>query len=173
MFDTQITIVGNVVDTPKLRLTRNGHSVATFRIASTPRRYDREQGAWADGTTLFVSVAAWRALGENVAESVHKGQPVVVTGRYCQRNYRQNEALRTAYELEATAVGHDLSRGVAQFAKTIRPGTASVERDADGVPADQTAGYLDYVEDEDALDDRPAAEIDLRTGEVRELATIA
>lgn len=173
VFDTQMTIVGNVVDSPKLRRTKNGYTVATFRIASTPRRYDREQGAWVDGTTLFISVAAWRALGENVAESVHKGQPVVVTGRYCQRNYQQNEALRSAYELEATAVGHDLSRGVAQFAKTARPGTPSVERDADGVPEDQTAYYMEYADDDDAAGVQPVAEVDLQTGEVRELASIA
>jgi single-strand DNA-binding protein len=166
MNDTQMTIVGNVVDSPKLRRTRNGHLVASFRVASTPRRFDREQQAWVDGTTLFVSVTAWRALGENVADSLRKGQPVVVTGRYCQREYEQNETLRTAYELEASAIGHDLSRGISTFEKVARTVAATVELDAQGIPEDQTANYLDVADD-------GAEEVDTETGEVRELSPVA
>ncbi len=69
MNETTMTIIGNVVDAPKLRRTKNGHCVANFRVASTPRRFDREKGEWVDGTTLFVTSSAWRALGENVDRS--------------------------------------------------------------------------------------------------------
>jgi single-strand DNA-binding protein len=173
MNDTQMTIVGNTVDTPKLRRTKNGHLVATFRVASNPRRFDRQKQAWVDGTTLFVSVTAWRALGENVAASLQKGQPVVVTGRYCQREYEQNETLKTAYELEASAVGHDLSRGVSRFEKVVRTVAATVELDAQGIPEDQTANYLD-LDDEPASDSaEPEHEVDTITGEVRELTRVA
>lgn len=164
MNDTMMTMLGNVVDTPKLRRTKNGHFVANFRVASTPRRYDREQGAWVDGKTLFVTVTCWRALGENVARSLRKGQPIVVFGRYCQREYEKDETLRTAYELEAFAVGHDLSRGVTSFDRINRsPLTAQVDTDAEGIPEDQSDNYLD-------LDDEAVVEIDVDTGEVRELA---
>ena len=166
MNDTQMTIVGNVVDSPKLRRTKNGHLVASFRVASTPRRFDREQQAWVDGDTLFVSVTAWRSLAENVADSLRKGQPVVVMGRYCQREYKQNETLRTAYELEASTIGHDLSRGVSRFEKIIRTAAATVELDAQGIPEDQTANYLD-------LEDEAVEEVDTETGEVRELSPVA
>jgi single-strand DNA-binding protein len=165
MNETTMTIVGNLVDSPKLRRTKSGHYVANFRVASTPRRFDREKGTWVDCDTLFVTVTCWRALGENVAQSLHKGQPVVVTGRYYQREYEQNEALRTAYELEALAVGPDLSRGVATFERVSRPmPAAQVELDDDGIPVDRSHEYLDLASDE------PVAEIDTRTGEVRELA---
>lgn len=167
MNDTIMTIVGNVVDTPKLRRTKSGHFVANLRVASTPRRFDRETNAWVDCRTLFVTVTCWRAMGENVAQSLRKGQPVIVTGRYYQREYEQNEVLRTAYELEATAIGHDLSRGVSDFERLSRPGpAATVDLDPDGVPVDHTADYLE-------LDDGEAdvvAEVDVHTGEVRELA---
>jgi single-strand DNA-binding protein len=160
-----MTIVGNLVDSPKLRRTKNGHYVANFRIASTSRRFDREKNAWIDGGTLFVTVTCWRSLGENVAQSLHKGQPVIVTGRYYQREYEREEALKIAYELEASAVGHDLTRGVASFEKVFRPSmTVEVDADADGIPADQSEHYLDLD------DDSVAAEIDIETGEVRELA---
>ncbi len=180
MNDTMMTITGNLVDAPKLRRTKSGHCIANFRVASTPRRFDREKQTWVDGDTLFVTVSAWRALGENVAQSLGKGMPVIVTGRYYQREYTQDETLHTAYELDATAVGPDLSRGVATFERVSRSAyAASVQTDEDGIPADASTAYLD-------LDDGPAggaaggpeagagdvapAGVDPRTGEVRELA---
>jgi single-strand DNA-binding protein len=164
MYDTTMTVIGNLVDSPKLRKTKNGHFVASFRVASTPRRYDREQGGWVDGKTLFVTVTCWRALGENVAQSLRKGQPVVVFGRYLQREWEKDEALKTAYELEAIAVGHDLSRGVTNFEKVFRPSlTTEIDTDAEGVPADETGRYLD-LDDESIV-----AEVDVETGEVHEL----
>jgi single-strand DNA-binding protein len=164
MYDTTMTLIGNLVDSPKLRKTKNGHFVASFRVASTPRRYDREQGGWVDGKTLFVTVTCWRALGENVAQSLRKGQPVVVFGRYLQREWEKDEALKTAYELEAIAVGHDLSRGVTNFEKVFRPSlTTEIDTDTEGIPADETGRYLD-LDDESIV-----AEVDVETGEVHEL----
>jgi single-strand DNA-binding protein len=165
MNDVQITIAGNVVDTPKLRRTKSGHFVANFRVASTPRRFDRESNTWVDGSTLFVTVTCWRAMGENVAQSLRKGQPIVVLGRYYQREYERDEKLHTAYELEAIAIGHDLARGVATFEKVFRSAlTTDVPTDEDGVPADVTSEYLELAEDSE-MD----VEVDVETGEVREL----
>ncbi len=174
MNDTMLTIAGNVVDNPKLRRTKGGHFVASFRVASTPRRFDRETNSWVDGATLFVTVTCWRAIGENVAQSLRKGQPIVVHGRYCQREYERDEKLHTTYELEAVALGHDLARGVSQFDKVTRSAAIEVPVDDDGMPADETDHYLG-VDEIDAgmhagLDADVEAEIDLRTGEVRPLA---
>lgn len=176
MNDTIMTIVGNLVESPKLRRTKSGHHVANFRVASTPRRFDSSKAEWLDGDTLFVTVTCWRALAENVAHSLRKGQPVVVTGRYYQREYTQNETLRTAYELEAVAVGHDLTRGVASFEKVIRPPLAGqVDLDEHGIPSDQSGGYLDLADDDGGADagQPPVVEIDVETGEVRELIAAA
>jgi single-strand DNA-binding protein len=138
MRDTYMTVVGNLVDEPRMRLTGKGHAVTNFRIASTPRRWDREKECYVDDSTLFITISCWRALAENVAASLHKGQPVVVTGRFYSRQYTVNETLRVAYELDAYAVGHDLSRGTSVFQKVFRNGGAPVEVDADGVPADRS-----------------------------------
>jgi single-strand DNA-binding protein len=144
MNDTTMTLVGNVVDRPRMRRTKNGNTVTNFRVASTSRRFDREQGQWVDNSTLFVNVTCWRAMGENVEESVQKGQPVIVTGRYYTREYTVNEMVRTSYELEATAVGHDLSRGVSRFDRVHRPApTVTITRDGDGIPADESDHWLD------------------------------
>ena len=133
-------------------------------MASTPRRFDREQNAWVDGDTLFVTVTAWRALGENVAQSLTKGMPVVVHGRYFQREYEVNETLRTAYELEAQAVGPDLSRGIAAFEKVTRSAVPLLDTDETGAPRDVSHEYLDVVGDGEEA-------VDTATGEIRELAT--
>ena len=146
--DTTMTVIGNLVDEPRMRLTKNGHAVTNFRVASTSRRYDREQDRYVDNSTLFVTVTCWRNMAENVANSLHKGQPVVVTGRYYSREYRVEEQLRVAYELEAMAVGHDLSRGTSEFRKAIRA-RDQVEVDADGRPADRSDQWLGVTPSEE------------------------
>jgi single-strand DNA-binding protein len=144
MNDTQMTVIGNVCDDPTMRLTKSGHAVTNFRVASTPRRFDRERAEWVDSATLFVNVTCWRALAENVNDSIHRGQPVVVSGRYYCRPYEVNESKRIGYELEATAVGHDLSRGKAEFVKRGRPGgVLDVAADASGLPVDDSRHWLD------------------------------
>ncbi|MBN9619270.1 MAG: single-stranded DNA-binding protein [Actinobacteria bacterium] len=140
-----MTIVGNVVEDPRRRTTKNGHTVTNFRVASTSRRFDREQERFVDNGTLFVTVTCWRALADNVDRSLRKGQPVVVTGRFYMREYRVEEQVRTSYELEATAVGHDLSRGQSSFTRVVASSvpTVTVERDEAGVPTDDSDRWLD------------------------------
>ena len=78
--DTQITIVGNLVDDPQLRYTPTGQAVANFRVASTPRFRDNATGEWKDGDSLFLSCNVWRQAAENVAESLQRGMRVIVQG---------------------------------------------------------------------------------------------
>jgi single-strand DNA-binding protein len=149
MNETWITIVGNVVDEPKLRETKTGTKVLSFRVASTSRRFDNEQERWIDNETLYASVTCWRWFAENVAASLHKGQPVVVTGKIFTREYRKEETVRVSYEVDAVAVGHDLARGRTQFTKSLRPRVmTTVETDADGIPPNLTAERLDLLPDE-------------------------
>jgi single-strand DNA-binding protein len=151
MNDTYLTLVGNVVADPKHRKTNTGTDLASFRVASTSRRFDRESGTWVDNETLFVTVTCWRGLALNVMESVRKGQPVIVTGRYYSRTYVKDEITRVTYELAAEAVGHDLARGTSIFSKTFRGNPSmSVEVDADGIPADLSGERDDIVEELDS-----------------------
>lgn len=121
--DTQITLVGNLVDDPELRFTPSGAAVAKFRIASTPRFRDNQTGEWKDGESLFLSCNAWRQTGENVAESLRRGMRVVVQGRLRQRSYENREGeKRTVYEVEADDVGPSLRNATAKVTKTSRSG---------------------------------------------------
>ncbi|WND36946.1 single-stranded DNA-binding protein [Streptomyces sp. BB1-1-1] len=117
--ETTITVVGNVVADPELRFTPSGAAVANFRMASTPRHFDRQTNEWKDGDPLFLGVSAWRQLGENVAESIQRGARIVVVGRLIQRQYEDREGnKRSSYEITADEVAPSLRNATATVTKT-------------------------------------------------------
>ena len=119
--DTQITIVGNLVDDPELRFTPAGQPVARFRIASTPRFRDNASGEWKDGDSLFLTCNVWRQAAENVAESLQRGMRVIVSGRLRQRTYETKEGeKRTVYEVEVDDVGPSLRNASAKVNRASR-----------------------------------------------------
>jgi single-strand DNA-binding protein len=119
--DTQITIVGNLVDDPNLRYTPTGQAVANFRVASTPRFLDRNTNEWKDGDSLFLTCNVWRQAAENVAESLQRGMRVIVSGRLRQRSYETKEGeKRTVYEIEVDEVGPSLRNASAKVTKSSR-----------------------------------------------------
>ncbi len=121
--ETIITVVGNLVDDPELRFTPSGAAVANFRIASTPRTFDRQSNDWKDGEALFLSCAVWRQAAENVAESLQKGMRVVVQGRLKQRSYETREGeKRTVFELEVDEVAPSLKYATAKVTRASRSG---------------------------------------------------
>jgi single-strand DNA-binding protein len=121
--ETVITVVGNLVDDPELRFTPSGAAVAKFRVASTPRTFDRQTNEWKDGESLFLTCSVWRQAAENVAESLQKGMRVVVQGRLKQRSYDDREGVkRTVYELDVEEVGPSLKNATAKVTKTTGRG---------------------------------------------------
>ncbi len=116
--ETVITVVGNLVDDPELRFTPAGAAVAKFRIASTPRRFNKTTNEWEDGDSLFLTCSVWRQAAENVAESLARGIRVIVQGRLKQRSYEDREGVkRTVYELDVDEVGPSLARATAKVTK--------------------------------------------------------
>jgi single-strand DNA-binding protein len=121
--ETIITVVGNLTNEPELRFTANGHAVANFTVASTPRTLDRATNEWKDGEALFLRCSLWRQAAENVAESLHKGYRVIVQGRLKQRTFETREGeKRTVYELEVDEVGPSLKYATAKVVKAGRGG---------------------------------------------------
>ncbi|MGW9637459.1 single-stranded DNA-binding protein [Nocardiopsis alba] len=120
--DVQITLVGNLVDDPELRFTNSGAAVASFRVASTPRTFDRQSGEWKDGEALFLTCSVWRQYAENVAETLTRGMRVIVQGRLKQRSYEKDGQKRTVYEVDVEEVGPALRSATAKVTKTQRQG---------------------------------------------------
>ena len=121
--ETVVTLVGNLVDDPELRFTPSGAAVANFRIASTPRTYDRQTGEWKDGESLFLSCSVWRQAAENVAESLQRGMRVIVQGRLKSRSYDDREGnKRTVFEIDVDEVGPSLRSATAKVTRAMRSG---------------------------------------------------
>lgn len=144
--DAHISLAGYVATQPVRRATSTGVPSVTMRVAWTPRWMDRATGEWTDGQTSYVSVLCWRKLAENAAVCLRKGDPVVIRGRLSVRPYEDRQGTqRTAVEVDAFSVGHDLSHGVAQFQR-VRPATGktadehAAELAAAGLDAAETAG---------------------------------
>jgi single stranded DNA-binding protein (ssb) len=128
--ETVITVVGNLTDDPELRYTPNGAAVARFRVASTPRVYDKASGEWKDGEPLFLSCTVWRQMAEHVAESLQRGTRVIVQGRLRQRTYETREGeKRTVIELEVDEVGPSLRYAAAKPQKLERSSARSSSND--------------------------------------------
>ncbi|MDO5373527.1 MAG: single-stranded DNA-binding protein [Corynebacterium glutamicum] len=123
--DTPITVVGNLVADPELRFTPSGAAVCNFRMASTPRSFNRQTNQWEDGEALFLTVNVWRQAAENVAESLSKGMRVIVTGRLKQRSYETREGeKRSVFEVEADEVGPSLTFAYANVHRQTGKGQA-------------------------------------------------
>jgi single-strand DNA-binding protein len=168
--DAPVYLAGFLTGDPKFRKVADDISSAKLRIAYTARRHNRETGEWTDGATTFVNVQCWRQLADNVTMSLRKGEPVLVMGRLRIRSYNDSEGKsRTAVEVEASSVGHDLTRGVAHFARAHRSvggresevaevadGHGVAGHDMDGVPdlaGQQSGAQNDAVLDEQAVAD--------------------
>ncbi|GAW52274.1 MULTISPECIES: single-stranded DNA-binding protein [unclassified Nocardioides] len=106
--------------------------VAAFRVAATPRRYSRKTGSWEDSPTQWYSVSAWRGLADNCAGSLRRGDPVVVHGRLTVSVWLNAQGIEvTSFEVDATMVGHDLSRGTSRFTRTPKPQPVDETTDTD------------------------------------------
>jgi single-strand DNA-binding protein len=137
IIDSHVDLAGFVASEPSFKRLENGTSTAKLRVAYTERRFSRETGEWADGPTSFVTVLCWRTLADNVAISLRKGEPVVVRGRLRVREYSGKDGSpRIAVEVDASSVGHDLSRGVAHFSRTRRAAGETAAESAEAVRVD-------------------------------------
>ena len=161
--ETYVTVSGNVVGDPVARLTKADVPFVTFRVASNVRRVNFKTGEYIDAGTNFVNVTAFRALGINLANSLKKGEPVIVYGRMRINQWVNGEKSGTTVEIDASNVGHDLTWGQATFTKVVKPQLNQNDRMSD--PEVQDANeQLDrdaaMVDDEFLGDgDEPATEV--------------
>ncbi len=153
MNDVMMTLVGNVIRDVDLRFTSKGDPVASFRIASNTRRFDRESERWIEGDTHYLSVTCWRNLASNVANSIKKGMPVIVYGRMrsreVERPWGETSHMVRYHDVEAYAVGPDLTRGTATFTRVKSAAVAESETRiiADVMGAAALAEELDEIDE--------------------------
>lgn len=121
MRDIQTTIMGNATADPTEHKQGDGSITAKVRVAVTGRYYDSTAQDFSDRKTEFVTVFARRGLARNVLASVHRGQPLVVTGRLHTSEWTgEDSTTRHSLTLQAEAIGHDLTFGTSVYTRPVR-----------------------------------------------------
>ncbi len=150
-----VTLVGYVAQEPSIRTTKTGKVVTELRVGIAPRYRDRATGEWHDAESSYFSVSCWERLGHHVRASMHKGEPVLVRGRFKTNTFEDKDGRpRTETKITADVVGHDLSRGVANYIRE-RSKRQAADANAAGDPmqgSPDQAGGQDEMIDEDAIE---------------------
>lgn len=116
-------LIGNLTADPELKFINSGAALVSFTVASTPRIFDKATQEWKDGEALFMRCTLWRDAAENVAESLHRGNRVIVVGKLKQRSYEKDGDKRTIIELDVEEIGPSLRYSTATPVKASRGGT--------------------------------------------------
>jgi single-strand DNA-binding protein len=137
--DVIVTMVGNLTAAPEVKYTQSGAAVANFTVASTPRSFDKDKREWVDGEALFLRCSIWRDAAENVAESLDRGDRVIVTGKLKQRSFETaGGEKRTVVEMEVEEIGPSLRYAQADVTKTKPGGKARATPDQQEWTTDDT-----------------------------------
>ncbi len=99
----KVILIGRLGRDPELRYTADGTPVATFTMATTETRKNK------DGTknerTEWHRIVAWRKLGEVSAEYLKKGRLVYIEGSIQSREFEGRDGVkRKTYEIVASAM---------------------------------------------------------------------
>jgi single-strand DNA-binding protein len=129
MNESTITFVGNLTADPELKFTPTGKPVANVAVACNPRRFDTTSNAWVDTTPVFWACEVWGPLGENAAESLHKGDRVLVSGRVKAYTWTPADGPNAGVEQRRTQVvvdeiGPSLRFAITKVTKAERSNTA-------------------------------------------------
>lgn len=174
MADVMVTVIGYVGNDPTLKVTGNNLYWTQFRVGSTRSWRDADSGNWVTGATTWFTVKAWDVKARNIAESVRKGTPVIVTGRLSEHPYLftkegdNGESItepRNGLTIENATVAIDLSRGTATYTR--------VDRDAPlppGVPNHLKERAMGISHDDDEPPVPEDMNVNEMTGELMEEA---
>ncbi len=144
-FDNTVTVIGNVTRDPELRYLNSGTALASFGVAWNNRYKDRN-GEQVEDTSFF-DVTCWRDLADNVAESISKGDRVIVYGKLEQRSWEtQDGEKRSKVEIVADEVAPSLRWATAQVNKIRRDGPSGGGNAGGPPPRNEPPAYDDAEE---------------------------
>lgn len=131
-----LVLEGRLTSDPDLRFTPGGHAVCGFTLACSDRKRNPVTDEWEDAGTLFIRVNVWRQLAENVAESVVKGDLVLVYGKLQQRDFETKEGdRRSVFEITASQVAAAMQfRTIKHGERHKKEGDATPQSEPEGAP---------------------------------------
>lgn len=120
----EVTLEGRLGADPELRFLSSGAAVCSFRVACTERKLNQQTNQWEDGKTIWLGIECWKNLAENTAESLQRGDLVVVTGSLFEESWTdpQTNTERTALKVRARTVSPSLASAVARPQRAQRQG---------------------------------------------------
>jgi len=146
--EAHVILSGRVANDPQYRMVGNSVPRLSMRVVWTTRRRDSATGEWVDGNTSGVNVTCWRKLAENLNVCLRKGDPVLVRGKLEVRPYVARDGQsRTAVDVDAITVGHDLTRGVAHFLRVSAMAGKTAAELAEGENGDGYGGAASAGDD--------------------------
>jgi len=128
-----ITMTGNLTADPELRFLPTGTATCNFQVAHNNQKFNKKTERWENADTIYMRCAAWKTLAEQVAESFHKGDAVIVVGKLRLNQWETREGeKRENLELVADDVAASVRAAVVKVQR--------VSRQSQGQPASRPQG---------------------------------
>ena len=109
------TIIGRLTADPEISFSNSGNAITRFTVAISLTKGGREQVSYFD-------CSSWGTLAKGIAESLHKGDRIIMEGRLVQEPYETADGKSvTRTVILADAVGPDLRFQTAVVSQNPRP----------------------------------------------------
>lgn len=116
---TPVTLTGRLTKAPELKFGKT--AVARFTVVTDRRILNKDTNAWESVDSTFWDCVAFGQLAENIAESVDRGDLVLVTGNAKQESWEDKTGQkRTSMKVMAEEVAPSLRWATAKIAKAQR-----------------------------------------------------
>lgn len=95
------TFVGRLGGAPDIRATQSGKPVASFSVAETKRKFNRDTNQWEDDFTIWHDVESWQ--NTDALSALPKGELIVVVGEERDASYQHRETGKTVRKIVVRA----------------------------------------------------------------------
>ncbi|MGX5771759.1 single-stranded DNA-binding protein [Microbacterium trichothecenolyticum] len=129
-----VTIEGNLTGDPEYGASDAGNEYARFTVAVNDRRLNETTNRWEDAGTVFHRVVAFNQQARNVANSLRKGDTVLVAGDLRFGTYVDKETgqTRETRDVVADNVGASLKFATVAVERTPKANGPAADRSATG-----------------------------------------
>jgi single-strand DNA-binding protein len=147
MPDNTITIVGNITRDPELKFLNSGQAAVKLSVAVNRRWQNRQTQEWEERVSYF-EVTGYGALAENAANSLAKGNRVIVSGRLEQRSWEtENGDKRSVVEINADEIAPSLRFATAVVTRTPRAEGSNFGSSAPSAPRPSAPNSYEFDEE--------------------------
>ena len=129
-----VTLEGNLTGDPEYGASEAGNEYARFTIAVNDRRLNETTNRWEDAGTVFHRVVVFNQQSRHVADSLRKGDAVLVAGdlRFGTFIDKETGTTRETRDIVADNVGASLKYATIEVARTPKANGPAADVSATG-----------------------------------------